>query len=64
MVSSSAKQKKDEMNVAPFQDPWFGTKKCGHRRSNKELLNSLSVAMGKLQHHHLVCRLLLKEIYY
>jgi len=53
------------MSIATFQ----GLSECRGRNiiyksSNKDMHNGLSVALGKLQYHHLNCHLLLKECYY
>ena len=67
MVSSYAQQDKDRMSVVPFhcQDPsCFGRKTWDYRNSNKDMHNSLSIALGKSQYYHLNCHLLLKECYY
>ena len=46
------------MNVVPFQ-AW----KWVYRRSNKDMHNSFSVVLGKLESRRLNCRLLLKCYY-
>ena len=43
------------MNVVPFQD-----RKWEYRSSNKDMHNSFSVALGKLESRRLNCHLLLK----
>ena len=46
------------MNVVPFQD-----RKCVYRSRNKDMHNSFSVALGKLQFRRINCHLLLKCYY-
>ena len=47
------------MNVVPSQD-----RKQDYKSSDKDMYNSLSIAMGKLRYRRLNCHLLLKEWYY